>query len=82
MSNSMIVEQAEERLSVSRLGKSSHRETDKDLVVIADLLAEVKRQADVLKQVHEFVEPSLEWSSFSELIKRSKLLQILGVHSW
>lgn len=43
MSNSMIVERAEERLSVSRLGKSSHRETDKDLVVIADLLAEVKQ---------------------------------------
>lgn len=38
-----IVERAEERLSVSRLGKSSHRETDKDLVVIADLLAEVKQ---------------------------------------
>lgn len=36
-----IVERAEERLSVSRLGKSSHRETDKDLVVIADLLAEL-----------------------------------------
>lgn len=38
-----IVERAEERLSVSRLGKSSHRETDKDLGVIADLLAEVKQ---------------------------------------
>lgn len=38
-----IVERAEERLSVSRLGKSSHRETDKDLVVIDDLLAEVKQ---------------------------------------
>lgn len=57
-----IVERAEERLSVSRLGKSSHRETDKDLVVIADLLAEVKRltpreitSAEELDALHDVI---------------------------
>lgn len=42
MADSLIT-RAEERLSVSRLGSSMRRETDRDLTVIAELLAEVRR---------------------------------------
>ena len=38
-----IVERAERRLSEPRLGRSIREQTDKDLIVISDLLAEVKR---------------------------------------
>ena len=60
-----LVERAEERLSVSRLGKSSHRETDKDLVVIADLLAENARLANTIQQVRPVLQSLADVVAFS-----------------
>lgn len=43
MSTEDLLAQAEERMTTSRIGKSYHRETDKDLVVIQKLAEEVRR---------------------------------------
>ncbi|QOC56238.1 hypothetical protein SEA_SIENNA_93 [Gordonia phage Sienna] len=43
MSTEDLLAQAEQRLTVSRLGKSHYHETDQDLVVIQRLVEEVRR---------------------------------------